>query len=78
MGVGGLGFRVWGVTKGQASGSLGLGVHSLKPRLGTDRRSPAYLSPMNNIWVLAKGFHLSYHNKETILFTISPYYDNLN
>ena len=31
-------------------------------------------------WVLAEGFNLSYHNKdkETILFTIDPYYGNLN
>ena len=29
-------------------------------------------------WVLAKGFNLSYHNKETILLTIDPYYGNLN
>ena len=25
-----------------------------------------------------KGFNLSYHNKETISFTIDPYYGNLN
>ena len=29
-------------------------------------------------WVLVRGFHLSYHHKETILFTIDPYYGNLN
>ena len=29
-------------------------------------------------WVLVKGFHLSYHKKETVLFTIDPYYGNLN
>ena len=29
-------------------------------------------------WVLVKGFNLSYHNKETILFTIDPHYGNLN
>ena len=29
-------------------------------------------------WVLVKGFNLSYYNKETILFTIDPYYGNLN
>ena len=28
-------------------------------------------------WVLVKGFNLSYHDKETILFTIDPYYGNL-
>ena len=29
-------------------------------------------------WVLeVKGFSLSYHNKETLLFTIDPYYGNL-
>ena len=25
-----------------------------------------------------RGFNLSYHNKETILFTIDPQYGNLN
>ena len=29
-------------------------------------------------WVLVKEFNLSYHNKETILFTIDPQYGNLN
>ena len=29
-------------------------------------------------WVLVKGFNLNYHNKETVLFTIDPHYDNLN
>ena len=29
-------------------------------------------------WVLAKGFNLRYHHKETILFTIDTYYGNLN
>ena len=24
-------------------------------------------------WVLVKGFHLNYHNKETLLFTLDPY-----
>ena len=24
-----------------------------------------------------KGFSLNYHNKETIVFTLDPYYDNL-
>ena len=28
-------------------------------------------------WVLVKGITLSYHNKETILSTIGPYYGNL-
>ena len=27
---------------------------------------------------LVKGINLSYHNKETVLFTIDPYYGNLN
>ena len=30
-----------------------------------------------NSWVLVTGFHLSYHNKDTILFAIDPYYGNL-
>ena len=30
------------------------------------------------VWVLVKGFSLSYHNKETILFTIDPHYGSLN
>ena len=29
-------------------------------------------------WVLVKGFDLSYYNQETMLFTIDPYYGNLN
>ena len=29
-------------------------------------------------WVLVRGFNLSYHNKETILSTIDPYYCSLN
>ena len=32
-------------------------------------------------WVLEKGSNLSYHNTETLLFTIDsidPYYGNLN
>ena len=29
-------------------------------------------------WGLVKGLNLSYYNKETILFTIDPYYGNLN
>ena len=32
----------------------------------------------NPCWVLVRGFNLSYHKKETILFTIDPYYGNLN
>ena len=28
-------------------------------------------------WLLVKGFNLHDHNKETILFTIDPYYGNL-
>ena len=28
-------------------------------------------------WVLVEEFNLSYHNKETILCTIDPYYGNL-
>ena len=27
---------------------------------------------------LVRGFNLSYHNKETILFTLDPHYGNLN
>ena len=29
-------------------------------------------------WVLVKGFNVSYQNKGTMLFTIDPYYGNLN
>ena len=29
-------------------------------------------------WVLVKGISLSYHNQETISFTIGPYYGSLN
>ena len=29
-------------------------------------------------WVLVKGFNLSYHNMQTRLFTIDPYYGSLN
>ena len=29
-------------------------------------------------WVRVKELNLSYHNEETILFTIDPYYGNLN
>ena len=29
-------------------------------------------------WVLVRGFSLSYHSKETILFTIDPHYGNSN
>ena len=29
-------------------------------------------------WVLVKGFSLSYHNKETMLFTLDPHYGTLN
>ena len=29
-------------------------------------------------WFLLKGFTLRYHNKETIFFTIDPYYGSLN
>ena len=29
-------------------------------------------------WVLVQEFNLSCHNKEAILFTIDPYYGNLN
>ena len=27
-------------------------------------------------WILLKGLKLSYHNKETILFSVAPYYGN--
>ena len=30
------------------------------------------------VWVLVKGFNLSYHSKETLSSTIDPYYGNLN
>ena len=29
-------------------------------------------------WVLVKGFNLSHHDKETIIFSIDPDYGNLN
>ena len=29
-------------------------------------------------WVLVKGLNNSYHNKETVLYTIDPYYGKLN
>ena len=29
-------------------------------------------------WVLVQGLNLSYHNKETIIFTIDPYSGILN
>ena len=28
-------------------------------------------------WALVKGFNVSYQNKETILFSVDPYYGNL-
>ena len=28
-------------------------------------------------WVLVQEFELRYHNKETLVFTIGPYYGNL-
>ena len=34
--------------------------------------------PLNFDWVLAKGFNLSYPDKETLLFTIDPCYGTLN
>ena len=37
-----------------------------------------FKSANHRVWVLVKGFNLSYHNKETILFTTDPYYGNLN
>ena len=30
------------------------------------------------VWVLVRGFNFSYHNKETIVFSIDPYYGNLS
>ena len=33
---------------------------------------------MQLYWVLVRGFNLSYHNKDTILFTVDPHYGNLN
>ena len=33
--------------------------------------------PRKYDWVLVKGFSLSYHNKETALFAVDPYYGNL-
>ena len=30
------------------------------------------------LWVLAEGFNLSYHNKETTLVNIAPHYGNSN
>ena len=37
-----------------------------------------YDSGFRVYWALVKGFNLSYHNKEAILFTIDPHYGNLN
>ena len=36
--------------------------------------SPAAVDVMPSCWVLVKGFSLSYHFKETFVFTIDPYY----
>ena len=32
----------------------------------------------DNFWVAVKELKLNYHNSETALFTIYPYYGNLN
>ena len=34
--------------------------------------------PWRLYWVLVRGFVLSYHKKETVLFTRDPHYGNLN
>ena len=44
--------------------------------LGQSRQLARFLRGSH--WDLAKGFYLSYHNKETILFIMDPYYSNLN
>ena len=44
-----------------------------KLRGGTERRQ----TPTGS-WLLAKGFNLSYHRKETMSFAIDPDYGNLN
>ena len=36
-------------------------------------------SGVTTLWVLVKGFNVSYqNNEETVLFTIDPYYSDLN
>ena len=42
-------------------------------------RCPTTQMPLGIIyWVPVKEFNLSYHNKETLLFSLGPYYRNLN
>ena len=39
----------------------------------------AYMRTLEpSYWVLVRGFNLSYHNGETIVFIIDPYYGNLS
>ena len=39
--------------------------------------APFNFEVVNSCWVLVKGINLSYQNKETILFTMDPYYGSL-
>ena len=54
-----------------------------KPTQTPDPYAPKDLNPKacrvskRRNWVLVKGFHLSYQNKEAIVFTRDPYYGNL-
>ena len=39
--------------------------------------APKSIRRSRTVWALVKGFTLSYHNTQAILFTIDPYYGNL-
>ena len=45
---------------------------------GVDPGPDAEISLSDGSAQSVNGFNLSYHNKETILITIDPYYGNLN
>ena len=53
---------------------------AVRPLLsGLPRRGRRRWPPEAGVaWVRAKGISLSYHNKETTLFTTDPHYGNLN
>ena len=51
---------------------------SLEDELAKLRKESEEAPALCFCWAVVKGFNLSYRNKETLLFTIDPYYGNLN
>ena len=76
IGVQSFGFMAYGLWPFRVGTSAHRHSQPRRPSLNLDTFKLTEVSTHD--WVLVYGLNLSYRNKETILFTIDPYYGNLN